>query len=134
MNSNWFGNLDEFTRGYFECALWSSQDENGDDLDDCTVFNIDETTRLEMMKDCENFQEHNAELLEKWYYAGESPDRAGHDFWLTRNGHGAGFWDRFSPNPGNMEPYNIGKKLTANAKVYREYDLMLNDNGKIYVV
>lgn len=21
-------------------------------------------------------------------------DQAGHDFWLTRNGHGTGFWDR----------------------------------------
>ena len=23
-----------------------------------------------------------------------SPEQFGHDFWLTRNGHGAGFWDR----------------------------------------
>ena len=23
-----------------------------------------------------------------------SPDQLGHDLWLTRNGHGAGFWDR----------------------------------------
>lgn len=23
-----------------------------------------------------------------------TPEQIGHDFWLTRNGHGAGFWDR----------------------------------------
>lgn len=25
---------------------------------------------------------------------GINPERIGHDLWLTRNGHGAGFWDR----------------------------------------
>lgn len=25
--------------------------------------------------------------------------KAGHDFWLTRNGHGAGFWDGGWPEP-----------------------------------
>lgn len=28
--------------------------------------------------------------------------RAGHDFWLTRNGHGAGFWDGDWPTYGEM--------------------------------
>lgn len=26
-------------------------------------------------------------------------ERAGHDFWLTRAGHGAGFWDRRYTGP-----------------------------------
>ena len=28
--------------------------------------------------------------------------QAGHDFWLTRNGHGAGFWDGDWPKYGKM--------------------------------
>jgi len=28
------------------------------------------------------------------YISGDNIAQSGHDFWLTRNGHGAGFWDR----------------------------------------
>jgi hypothetical protein len=28
------------------------------------------------------------------YLSDEQITQAGHDFWLTRNGHGTGFWDR----------------------------------------
>lgn len=28
------------------------------------------------------------------YLSPEYIEQAGHDFWLTRNGHGTGFWDR----------------------------------------
>lgn len=27
-------------------------------------------------------------------FIGKNLTQAGHDFWLTKNGHGAGFWDR----------------------------------------
>ena len=40
--------------------------------------------------------------------------RAGHDFWLTRNGHGAGFWD------GDLPVY--GDLFTKIAKGYGEVD------------
>jgi hypothetical protein len=30
----------------------------------------------------------------RWYIPDESISQAGHDFWLTRNDHGTGFWDR----------------------------------------
>jgi hypothetical protein len=37
------------------------------------------------------------------YLADESElARAGHDFWLTRNGHGAGFWDGDWPTYGDL--------------------------------
>ena len=50
--------------------------------------------------------------------------RAGHDFWLTRNGHGAGYWDR-----GLGE---VGDALTTAAEVYGSCDLYVGDDGKIY--
>ena len=28
------------------------------------------------------------------FLSDDNIEQAGHDFWLTRNGHGAGFWDR----------------------------------------
>ena len=42
-------------------------------------------------------------------------EQAGHDFWLTRNGHGAGFWDR-PELYGNPET----RALTAAAEEYGE--------------
>lgn len=47
----------------------------------------------------------------------------GHDFALTRNGHGAGFWDR-----GYGE---AGEALTANAKPYGEHSVLTNDGPTV---
>ena len=50
-----------------------------------------------MIRHCAQFQKVNAELIidENRVYSSEytAAELAGHDFWLTRNGHGAGFWD-----------------------------------------
>jgi hypothetical protein len=48
----------------------------------------------------------------------------GHDFWLTRNGTGAGFWDG---------DWFEGEKLTEAAKAFGNFDLMVDhDDGTIY--
>ena len=48
-----------------------------------------------------------------------------HDFWLTRNGHGSGFWD------GDYEK-EIGEKLTQISKEFGSVDLYIGDDGKLY--
>lgn len=53
-----------------------------------------------------------------------TPDRAGHDFWLTRNGHGAGFWDRGMGK--------LGDRLADAARAYGSVDLYVGDDKKIY--
>ncbi len=49
-------------------------------------------TRAEAFMACSNFRraasEMNVDLRDC------DPEQIGHDLWLTRNGHGAGFWDR----------------------------------------
>jgi hypothetical protein len=45
----------------------------------------------------------------------------GHDFALTRNGHGAGFWDRGLGD--------LGDRLATAAKVYGESSVYVNDYG-----
>ncbi len=49
-------------------------------------------------------------------------ERVGHDFWLTRQGHGAGFWD------GDW-PEEIGEKLTALAEQFGQVDCYACDDG-----
>lgn len=120
---------DSFLRGYFECALWSSNDESdesgGEPLDrNYAVDDIADESVTAMIADCEDFQSANVALLRRYYDADRSSEQAGHDFWLTRNGHGAGFWDR-----GLGE---LGKSLSDAAKAYGECNPYVGDDGKIY--
>ena len=50
---------------------------------------LDESFERESIIDCLAFYSR-IEL----YLSPENISQAGHDFWLTRNRHGAGFWDR----------------------------------------
>ena len=52
-------------------------------------------------------------------------ERAGHDFWLTRNHHGAGFWD------GDW-PEDVDEKLTEASHSWGEMDLYVGDDGRVY--
>lgn len=114
--------IDDFTLAYLECALWSSVGDDGEPLDaDYDFSDIAQESLAEMVSDCADFQESNAALI-----ADLDTRQCGHDFWLTRNGHGAGFWDRGLGK--------VGDDLTANCKAYGSADLYIGDDGKVYQV
>jgi hypothetical protein len=111
---------DAFTWAYIDCALWSSLDDDGVPLD----TNYDGTDlapeTLERMKaDCASFQE------QYWESISDNLTRAGHDFWLTRNHHGAGFWDGDWPD-------EVEEELTEACHLWGEVDLSVGDDGRIY--
>lgn len=127
---------DSFTQAYIECALWASNDESdpetgGEPLDkNYDPTDIAPEALVTIIEDCRAFQEANMELLAQWYdICGETLERAGHDFWLTRNGHGAGFWDRWASGTPQGK---IGDRLAEIAHVYRSCDLYVGDDGLIY--
>lgn len=128
-------NLNEMVNGYMTCALWSScgpEDEPHacENLDD--LFGIDDIApecAAAMRSVCEDFAKSNHADLQEYctrmrteQWSGE--ELAGHDFWLTRNGHGTGFWDRGLGA--------LGERLSAAAKVYSGVDLYPGDDGLIY--
>jgi hypothetical protein len=126
--------LDEFTRAYIECALWSTNDESdeqgGDPLDEnYTIQDLSPACLKKMTDDCAKFQRaHAAELVDENYLhvnKFSALEIGGHDFWLTRNGHGAGFWD------GDWKK-DVGEALTAASKKYGEVNLYVGDDGKIH--
>ena len=125
--------LDEFTRGYIRAALWSSNDEStpsgGEPLDkNYSPDDIAFSALEKIILDCRKFQSDNAGILAKVSYPkNDSTDlaHAGHDFWLTRNGHGAGFWD------GDL-PEEIGDALTKASKAHGEFSLYFGEDGLIY--
>ena len=91
---------------------------------DQDVYNLDlaDETSDRFQADCKSFW-YRARC---YFDAGEIDDKqAGHDFWLTRNGHGAGFWD------GDVkEPY--GEMLTKIANSYGPFELYTGDDGTVY--
>lgn len=115
-------NIPAILDAYIVCALWSSVDEQGNPLDDsCNVDDIEPETLERMRQDVTDFVQSNSSMLEQ---SGLDDAQIGHDFWLTRNGHGAGFWDR-----GLGE---VGKKLSDAARIYGGVDLYIGDDGKVY--
>ena len=114
--------MQTFIDAYIECALWSSIGENDEPLDDnYGPEDIAPETLKTMRADCEDFQVLCGDLIDS---ADMEESQAGHDFWLTRNGHGAGFWDRGLGD--------VGEKLSEAAKVYGEFYLYIGDDGRIH--
>ena len=154
--------MDQFTKSYIETALWSSTDSftyqhgppkdqfdteydeeepsgeeemGGEQLDKkYTIDDFELGTLERMVKDCKSFYDKYSELYHK---AGWADNRAAHDFWLTRNGHGAGFWsreiDELDPELyGNMTDdqfEEVKEVLTKAAKSYGEYNLYIGDGA-----
>jgi hypothetical protein len=113
--------MDSFTRAYFEAALWASSDESddqgGEPLDkNYDISDFDPATRDKMIADCADFQDRYGAMLDNAYgEGGIDSGRAGHNFWLSRNGHGAGFFD------DDLDD------LQEAAKSYGEFNLYVGD-------
>jgi hypothetical protein len=93
------------TDNYLVSAIWSSTndtDDEGRELDqDYDISNFTEQSRERARTDLHRFLTDNRALVSTAlatdaYGTDETGTigALGHDFWLTRNGHGAGFWDR----------------------------------------
>jgi hypothetical protein len=117
--------IDAFTAAYIEAALWSSNDESdpsgGEPIDkNYGPEDLDTETLDKMIADCAAFQAAHADDL-----SARSAEQGGHDLWLTRNGHGCGFWE--TPD----WPEEIGKRLTEAAKRLGERNLYV-EHGTIH--
>lgn len=83
-------------------------------------------TLRQMAEDCTAFQTEHAELLSA---CGLTMERAGHNFWLNRNGHGAGFWDEGR----HGEEGKACDSLSDASKAEGECHLYAGDDGKLYL-
>lgn len=135
--------MDDMVRAYLECALWTGIDEQpdgngGPPLDEkYAIEDFAPVAITQAERDCAAFR--GAVSGEDWiayatamtgpkadggdWWSGEA--FAGHDLWLTRNGHGAGFWDRGLGS--------LGTRLTEAAHVMGNCDVYVGDDGKVYL-
>lgn len=121
---------DAFLAAYLECALWSStdnsRDDGGDPLDEnYSAEDFAPEALAEARKDCDNFAEYAAaEMAQLKEEHGADDDQNGHDFWLTRNRHGAGFWDRGYGKTGT--------EASDKAKSFGSADIYVGSDGKLH--
>ena len=126
-------NLDNFTRAYIECALWSSMDEStpagGEPMDkNYSAADIADEAGERIIADCKQFQDMLSVTMT------ETPltlEQCGYNFWLSRNGHGTGFWDRIFDTP--EQELALMKCDAVSKAPFGECNLYVGDDGKIYI-
>lgn len=112
-----FAALDRFTQGYIEAIFWLNTEGEFDGL---TFDDLAPNALVYVVGDCADFQRDNAKDLNDI-----DDHQAGVDYWLTRNRHGAGYWDR-----GHGD---AGKRLTEAAHQAGSQDAYVGDDGLIYL-
>ena len=105
--------------------VWQAVDDEGEPVE--ADIDVDEDGFEELNEQWRDFAFSNHDLLVRAQAADNSYglDQAAHDFVLTRNGHGTGFWDR-----GLGE---VGEDLTAQSKPYGEVNTYVGDDGVLYL-
>lgn len=143
--------LDDFTAQYLRTALWAETvclpcDENDlvdnmlDVDEDHPLYNIMECASLDDHFDIEDLNDDSLQLaitdcnrFRDWMDSHGLTDPAdsycddedhGHNFWLTRNGHGAGFFD------GDYGD-ELGKKLTEGCKTFGACHVQVCEDGTL---
>lgn len=111
--------VERFIDGYIECALWAdcmpASDDPNAESGGGEHLELRNGAREKMAADCRTFCEENADDLARYCeQRGFDASYAGHDFWLTRQHHGAGFWDRGLGA--------LGQRLTEAAHAYGSAD------------
>lgn len=126
-------NVKKILENYLEAAIFTDEEQvintfeednpdgNPDDID-FNIHNFDDDTIKKSTEDIENFLKAVGSAAD-----GIDDTMLGHDFWLTRNGHGANFRDR-----GYDE--DITNILVTEAAKFKTVNLFyLEDVGKLMI-
>lgn len=118
--------LERFTAAYIEALYFI---DTGDVEQPPTDAELAEDTRLDIEADCRSWWRRfgcyvTTEQCQA-AFSNQAVVQAGHDFHMTRNGHGVGFWESHWP-----EQYR--ELLTQGAQKYGTLEIYLGDDGLIY--
>lgn len=110
-------NIDVILNAYLETALWTEEDR----LQGYNIYDFDDDIRNDIKKQIIWFVDLAKDSLNEL-----SDTVIGHDLWLSRNGHGSGFFDR-SLEKEDLDLINmLCKKL---GEMYLDED----DDDRLYV-
>jgi hypothetical protein len=122
-----------------EVVLYTNSDEYGDPLDEnYLIANFEEESLKKLYTEYQQFisiveEKITAAIGDKWnciddFYDVQQPalNQTEYDYVLTRNRHGAGFWD------GDWSS-EVSQILTDAAQSQPEFTALIDDDGKIYL-
>jgi hypothetical protein len=127
------GGLPEIVEAYLEAVAFTDFGDEHEPEDGSTFGPVAQlqahTEVLDFLKMCSDaglFQSKGSTFspLGEVMMKGYTFNSLAHDFWLTRNRHGAGFWDRGLGD--------VGKKLTELAHSCGERSVYLGDDNLVY--
>lgn len=143
-----FSDLPMIVQGYIECMFFTSDapgvdseefwtDEYQADMmegrtdgclpSDLGFSDLTADALAQIQADCGTFHVKARDLLRQAYEReGYDAERAGHDFWYTRNGHGVGFWDRSA-----LDADGLGEALSDIARSFGEAYPYATRDGKV---
>ena len=137
MNKNWSAvnatELSQIVRGYIITALWTEEerinqenDETKKSIDDLSIDDYAPNSLVKANKDIKEFIELAGDSVCQ-YLEDYDCEQLGHDIWLTRNRHGAGFFDRKLDD-------EVETALTNATHELGEVGLYLNTNMQLVFV
>lgn len=114
--------IDNIVDSYLETAFWTDQEQIEEKGDDVSSADFSEETKEKAKEDIISFMKKTEQYLK------DIPDNLiGHNFWLTRNHHGAGFWDMKELDD------EIGEIVSNICHEFPEKYVFLGDDGKLYI-
>jgi len=123
--------LAKVVSAFIDALLWSECDENSEPFDEnYSARDLSADTVATICADCAEFLRlcdaanlSDFDTLALRHNNSASIVNVGYDFCLTRNEHGAGFWDG---------DWDKGDELTAIAQTFPPISLYLGDDGAVY--
>jgi len=114
------GYATDFYRGYVTATLWANtydaeteeplEHGSGEFVPGGLLAMLDEEAERQMFGDSVAF------VVAEWADLKDLPaEQSGHDFALTRNGHGSGYWDRGYGD--------VGERLSKASKAWGDFSL-----------
>ncbi len=125
----------EILKGYLEAALWTEEESLIEDYENqfdysedinlgtLGIDDLDDNSKIQAYMDIRDFISYAGDEAISEAIDDGGTFRLGMDIWLTRNGHGSGFFDH---------SYIFKKNLMDAAKKLKGVDLYLGDDLKLY--
>lgn len=107
-------------KDYLVCALWTNE------MDNRSIFDFTKASVVKADKDLEKFIDENTNDCLKVGFG-----KIGHNFWLSRNGHGSGFFD-LPDSSATRELEEACERLQDAARKFREVDVT-KWKGRLYL-
>lgn len=113
--------VNEIVMGYCAAVEWAPSDNANDEA--LSTFDFERTALRHVLEFIGRCAIADIDYVAAVESVGYSRERLGHDFWLSRNGHGAGFFDR------DELPKALRDALQSAAEACGVCDTYVDDDG-----